>query len=60
VETSGIFGYSVEPYDYCAVLFLAIIVSRYSREEDWVVSQREAEAEEASSAPMYPTLFASQ
>ena len=39
VEASGIFGYAQAPDDYCAMIFLAIIVSRYSREEEYMLSE---------------------
>jgi O-antigen ligase len=39
VEASGIFGYSQAPDDYCAMIFLAIVVSRYSREEEHILSE---------------------
>ncbi len=39
VEASGIFGYASAPDDYCAIIFLAIVVSRYSREEEYVLSE---------------------
>ncbi len=39
VEASGIFGYASAPDDYCAMMILAIVVSRYSREEEYVLSE---------------------
>lgn len=42
VEAPGLFGYGQEPADYLAFIFLAIVVSRFSAEEDfwkWAESQ---------------------
>jgi O-antigen ligase len=38
VEAPGLFGYSQEPADYLAFIFLAIVASRFSVEEDYVKS----------------------
>jgi O-antigen ligase len=38
VEVPGLFGYAQEPADYLAYIFLAIVVSRLSVEEDYVRS----------------------
>jgi O-antigen ligase len=38
VEVPGLFGYAQEPADFLAYAFLAIIVSRFSREEDYLRS----------------------
>lgn len=35
VEVPGLFGYAQEPADYLAYIFLAIVVSRFSAEEDY-------------------------
>jgi O-antigen ligase len=35
IEVPGLFGYAQEPADYLAYLFLAIVVSRFSAEEDY-------------------------
>lgn len=35
VEAPGLFGYGQEPADYLAFIFLAIVVSRFSAEEDF-------------------------
>jgi O-antigen ligase len=35
VEVPGLFGYAQEPADYLAYVFLAIVVSRFSAEEDY-------------------------
>jgi len=40
VEAPGLFGYSQEPADYLAFIFLAIVASRFSVEEDYVKSAR--------------------
>jgi O-antigen ligase len=36
VEMPGLFGYSQEPVDYFAYLFAAIVISRFSVEEDYL------------------------
>lgn len=36
VEAPGLFGYGQEPADYLAFIFLAIVVSRFSVEEDFL------------------------
>lgn len=46
VEASGIFGYAQAPDDYCAMIFLAIVVSRYSREEEYIFSEEWSLSEE--------------
>ena len=38
VEAPGLFGYGQEPADYLAFIFLAIVVSRFSVEEDYIRS----------------------
>jgi O-antigen ligase len=38
IEAPGLFGYGQEPADYLAFIFLAIVVSRFSVEEDYVKS----------------------
>lgn len=40
VEAPGLFGYGQEPADYLAFVFVAIVVSRYSVEEDYLNSAR--------------------
>jgi O-antigen ligase len=35
VEVPGLFGYAQDPADYLAYLFLAMVVSRFSAEEDY-------------------------
>ncbi len=35
IEVPGLFGYEQEPADYLAYVFLAIVVSRFSAEEDY-------------------------
>ncbi len=35
IEVPGLFGYAQEPADYLAYVFLAIVVSRFSAEEDY-------------------------
>jgi hypothetical protein len=34
VEVPGLFGYAQDPADYLAYVFMAIVVSRFSTEED--------------------------
>lgn len=34
-EVPGLFGYGQEPVDYLAYVFVAIVLSRFSMEEDW-------------------------
>jgi hypothetical protein len=36
LETPGLFGYSQEPVDYFAYIFAAIVISRFSVEEDYL------------------------
>jgi O-antigen ligase len=38
LEVPGLFGYAQEPADYLAYIFLAIVVSRLSAEEDYIRS----------------------
>jgi O-antigen ligase len=40
VEIPGLFGYGQEPVDYLAFLFVAIVLSRFSVEEDYLRSPR--------------------
>lgn len=42
VEVPGLFGYSQEPADYLAYIFLAIVISSMSREEDFRRQRRRA------------------
>jgi|SRR5271165_5942548 len=39
VEIPGLFGYGQEPADYLAYIFVAIVISRFSREEDHLRAQ---------------------
>jgi hypothetical protein len=46
-EVPGLFGYAQGPDDYLAYIFIAIVLSRFSTEEDYarlLAEQREAEA----------------
>ena len=40
IEAPGLFGYGSEPADYLAFFFLAIVVSRFSVEEDYLRGSR--------------------
>ncbi len=43
VEAPGLFGYGQEPADYLAFIFVAIVASRFSIEEDYVKSAQALE-----------------
>jgi O-antigen ligase len=58
VEASGIFGYASAPDDYCAMIFLAIVVSRYSREEEYMLAEEWSLGEEQFAEAMPSTAFA--
>ena len=54
VEAPGLFGYGQEPADYLAFIFLAIVVSRFSVEEDfWKWAQSQPRAYAASTAAAF-------
>jgi O-antigen ligase len=42
IEVDGLFGLAQEPGDFLAYIFLAIVVSRFSQEEDYVAAVSEA------------------
>lgn len=53
VEAPGLFGYGQEPADYLAFIFVAIVVSRFSIEEDfwkWTQSQPQVDSYSAAAA----------
>ncbi len=51
VEAPGLFGYGQEPADYLAFIFVAIVVSRFSVEEDfWKWAQRQQQTRSYSAA----------
>jgi O-antigen ligase len=59
VETTGLFGYADEPYDYCAMIFLALVVSRYSREEDGALAEEDLPGAEGLAEATPSSAFAS-
>jgi hypothetical protein len=58
VEASGIFGYSSAPDAYCAMIFLAIVVSRYSREEEYMLAEDWSLSEEQFAEAIPSSAFA--
>jgi O-antigen ligase len=58
VEASGIFGYASAPDDYCAMIFLAIVVSRYSREEEYMLAEEWVLSEEQFAEAIPSAAFA--